>query len=58
MVSFLRSKHSSRGLAVSESFFVVLIAIGLTLTTYFGIAAWHASDDRQNDIVARIQLVE
>jgi hypothetical protein len=57
MVSFLRF-NKALGLAVSESFFVVLIAIGLALTTYFGIAAWRASDDEQSDIAGRIHLLK
>jgi len=41
---------------VSQSVFVVLIVTGLALTTYFGIAAWRASDDR--DISDRTYLLE
>jgi hypothetical protein len=31
-----------------------LVAICLTLTAYFGAAAWRASDDNQMDITGRI----
>ena len=41
---------------MSQSVFVVLIVTGLALTTYFGIAAWHASDER--DISDRAYLLE
>jgi hypothetical protein len=35
---------------MSQVSFALLIVIGLTLTAYFGVAAWRLSDDRQIDI--------
>jgi len=35
---------------MSQGSFALLIAIGLTLTAYFGVAAWRLSDDQQMDI--------
>ena len=56
MVGFMnRGNLSSGGPKLSEIVFVVLIVTGLALTTYFGIAAWRASEDRQSD---RIYLLE
>jgi hypothetical protein len=34
--------------------FAVLIVLGLTLTSYFGLAAWHASGGDQTDITGTV----
>ena len=41
---------------MSQVSFALLIAIGLTLTAYFGVAAWRLSDDQQMDITGTSSL--
>jgi hypothetical protein len=36
--------------------FAFLIAVGLTLTAYFGVAAWRVSESSDMDITAQIPL--
>jgi hypothetical protein len=41
---------------MSQLCFALLIAVGLTLTAYFGVAAWRVSENSDVDITAEIPL--
>ena len=43
-----------RGKEMSRISFAVLIALGLMLTSYFGLAAWHVSGGDQTEITGGI----